>query len=332
MVQCAKSTAPVTLPTASSASKSLCDLKCHYNYDYPPMVVNAFNRVDHILYTYDGGASAGNVVPPVQYNHNGYDMKSIRLYSPSIHKWGTASAAAELVIKHVPVMDGAGGKPLIVCIPIQDTGTIGRITGNLDAFISDALQAVEAGSHGVPITLNSYTVSSFIPAKPFYSYTGSLPYLPCSPKQDFIVFELKDALSASKTTIMDLRNVIPSGHPDITAVAPAQTISFNKTGAISGPTSDTDGIYIDCQPTGQEGDTLVATDVGSDLLKNPLVKALMSVGSQLLVGMAIMAGLWIIGFMVMKGVKKAGGLSGGAQGGGGGVSAPNAIKRGGKRR
>jgi hypothetical protein len=290
-----------------------CDLKCHYSYNYPQMKLTAYNRTEYLTFEADDATSQRITKSPVSYNNGWYEVSEIRIYSPSIHQYGGKKAAAEILIIHQGL---TSAKPLIVSIPVQDGGTIGGPMGSLDAMIAAAVTSPASGlgalGAGVPVNLTGFTLNDVVPAKSFFSYSGTLPFNPpkCGTEADFVVFNIGDALSITSKTAGFLSKHVTDAAFVVRAAA--GRLYFNKAGAMKGlASSEGDGIYIDCQPTGEEGKTLVVQDTGLSMLESPLVKQLVSMGTQLFVGGLIMAILWVIGTKLVASAKKAGGISSG---------------------
>ena len=316
-------TSPINIVT----SVGPCDLKCHYSYNYPQMKLIAYNRGEYLDFIPNKVGSQNITKTPVSYNNNWYDVEDVRIYSPSLHQYGGKKTAAELVIIHSGMQTS---RPLMVCVPIQQGGKIEGTTGNLDALVSTAVTSTSTGSlgTGVPVDLTSFTLNDLIPTKSFFSYSGTLPYSPCQVMADFVVFNIENALSISSATYGRLSSGKYITNPEYPIRSTDGRLFFNKAGALKGLTSaEGEGIYIDCQPTGEVGQTLVAVDTGFDVMNSPLIKTLMSIGTQVLVGAMIMGGLWYIGTLVVSSAKKAGGAGGGTMQAGGSGKIPR-LKRG----
>lgn len=323
---CDKATSPINVVS----NVGPCDLKCHYSYNYPQIKLTAYNSTEYLTFETNTATSQQITKSPVNYNNGWYEVSEIRIYAPSIHEYGGKKAVAEILIIH---QGQTSAKPLIVSVPVQDGGSIGGPMGSLDAMIAAAVTSPASGlgalGAGVPVNLTGFTLNDVVPAKSFFSYSGTLPFNPpqCGTEADFIVFNIGDALSITSKTSGFLSKHVT----DAAFVVRAATgrLYFNKAGAMKGlESSEGDGIYIDCQPTGEEGKTLVAQDTGLSMIESPLIKQIISMGSQLFVGGLIMTILWVIGTKLVASAKKSGSISVG-----GGSAAKNIGKavRGGVR-
>jgi carbonic anhydrase len=299
MVVCSKASSPVNIVSNVGS----CDLKCHYSYNYPQAKLSAYNRGEYLEYEVHKSESQQSTHSPVNYNNSWYEVTGVRIYAPSLHQYGGKQAAAELMIFHRGVTDSM---PLVVSVPIQDGGSIGGPTSDLDAMVSAAVtlptEGFSGAGGGVPVNLTGFTLNSVVPTKPFYSYTGSLPFSPptCGSKADLVVFDTKDSVSVTSSTAELLRkHITDPGYP----IKPAGgRLFFNKTGARRGGGDAGEGIYIDCQPTGQEGETLVAkkTSTGPQWPDMSAARGAAEVGTQLVVGGLIMALVWVVGDKIVS--------------------------------
>ena len=93
-------------------------------------------------------------------------------------------ADAELFIVHNNI---AGTGNLIICVPI----IIGSSNIDTTSIFDDLMMKISntANSVGKQTTLinNNFSLNKFIPNKPFFSYSGTLPYSPCNGIYDYIV-------------------------------------------------------------------------------------------------------------------------------------------------
>ena len=290
-----------------------CDLKCHYSYNYPQMKLTAYNSTEYLAFEANAATSQQITKSPVNYNNGWYELSEIRIYAPSIHQYGGKKAAAEILIIHQGL---TSAKPLIVSSPVQDGGSIGRPMGSLDAMIATAVTSPASGlgalGAGVPVNLTGFTLNDVVPTKSFFSYSGTLPFNPplCGTEADFVVFNIGDALSITSKTAGLLSKYVTDAAFVVRAAS--ERLYFNKAGAMKGlSSSEGDGIYIDCQPTGEEGKTLVVQDTGLSMIESPFIKQIVSMGTQLFVGGLIMAILWVIGTKLVASAKKAGSISAG---------------------
>ena len=275
-MNCSTATAPINI--VRSLNSGDCDLKCSFQPGYHTTSVSAENRGEFIRLTFDADNKA-----PVVFNKEKYNVSDARIYQPSLHRYGGTQLPAELIISH---QNTSQNKELLVCIPIIDSGSN---SSTFDALIDQV--AVKANSMGgkTSIGISRFNLSDLVPMKPYYSYSGTLPYLPCMKDDvDYVVYGQQHAISIQSSSLKKLKKIIiantyqPHKNPD--------GFFYNKNGPSVG---DMDGeIYIECNPTGADGKVLVPEGDGDtsgsnapeniadkilDFLKNPLVGALFGV-------------------------------------------------------
>jgi hypothetical protein len=133
--------------------------------------------------------------------------------------------------------------------------------------------------------------------KPYFSYNGTLPWKPCNGAYDYIVFNIDNAIHMSSIALSTLKQV---------TAEQTRTLSTINDGGLfynaNGPTPRSQGsIYIDCQPTGDDGEVLVSLKPDSGgLLDNPVVAQLLSnTLVKLGIGGVIMVCIWILSSKVI---------------------------------
>ena len=238
-----------------------CDLKCAYNFDYLPSDTVCTNNGTSIQLSYEKTSSA-----PVLFNNLKYNVNTIFIYSPSIHTFNGGITDAELIIEHLPVLDG---DMLYVCVPITkstQTTTAGDMLTSIITSVSNNAPSVNETT-----AFNStFNLSDFIPNKPFINYSGTSGL-----NGQVIVFSLVDAIPLSSDTLSTLSKII---QPSTLTLA-GGNLFFNP----DGPNTSTagDGIYISCKPTGaseQEEDVLFTSGVStfnfSSILKSSILRGI----------------------------------------------------------
>jgi hypothetical protein len=214
-----------------------CDLKCAYNYKYESSNSTLTNNLYFLSLSYDQQKES-----PVTYNGAKYNVSSVKLYKPSLHKYMGSPADAELIIEHNPVN---GGELLCVCIPIRQ-GASDNILTNIVKSASSS-----APAKGDKTNIANISLQSLIPNKQFYNYSNIKG-------GDYIVFGLLNALSLSDATLATLGAIIQPFEMQMKG----DNLFLNRKGPnTSKENIDGDGIYIDCQPTGMSEETIdVVTD------------------------------------------------------------------------
>lgn len=270
-MSCPTATAPIDISISNIIGK--CDLKCSYSFHYNNSSCIATNRGDYISISYDKSSS-----PPVLYNATGYDVQEIRLYIPSLHSYNNQKTDGELVIVHT---SNTGTISLLVCIPIKSNNTSSKSALFFKTLIDTVASSAPSDGETTTVNIPKFNLDLLVPRKPFFSYSATEPYQPCSENVDYIVFgPLQGSLDMMPESLTKLQSIILSNPYDIKT---GPNLFYNERGPSVGGGGSGE-IYIDCQPVGSsEESTEVVTDMGSspypttlsDWLKNPLVKLLL---------------------------------------------------------
>jgi len=233
----------------------------------------ATNRGDYISLSYDNQTNS-----PVLYNSVGYNVQEVRIYSPSLHSYSGSKTDAELIAVH---SSATGTKPLLVCLPIKASSSSSNSAKLFQQIVSTMASNSPADSESTEVNCDNYSLNNLIPKKPFFSYTATEPYQPCSTTVDYIVFSPSTYnLDIAPATLARLTNIISKNNYDIKQ---GPSLFYNEKGPGSGGAGG-DEIYIDCQPVGSsnEQDTVV-TDNGTatsfspeDLFKSPFIQLIIA--------------------------------------------------------
>jgi carbonic anhydrase len=215
-----------------------CSLKCLLWYNYGNSSCTVTNQSHSLLINYDGNSD-------VMFNSMHYAPKDIRIYKPSIHTFDGQYADAELVITHTS--DNGG---LIVCVPIVASTNANASTGT--NVLDDIIDNAPAQKESTTLNIHDFNLNYIIPKSAYYSYTGTIAYGTCDSSQyQYVVFP-KHSLTISKSTLDNLGTLI---HDSYISVHQG-TCYFNEKGTTQNGFSGDGQIYIDCQPTGEEGDII----------------------------------------------------------------------------
>jgi carbonic anhydrase len=243
---CPNATAPVNIVNNTN---SICDLKCEYSFKYPQTSLNIANRGEYISLKTDVSNS-----PPVTFNTSKYDVAEMRIYAPSLHTYNGKNTAAELIIIHNNVSSNGN---LLVCVPMMTVSNSSNTDSSaiFDSIISEVAKTANSSGAKTTVNIPGFSIDKLIPLKPYYSYTGTLPYSPCNGEYDYVVFS-KDNFAFLSLSIMahkSLTKVITAN--GYSAQTNTNGVFFNK----NGPTLPTvkGDIYIECLPTGSAGEQLV---------------------------------------------------------------------------
>ena len=302
---CVLSKAPINIPRESN---DLCVEKCSLKFNYGKSSFSIKNGGDYLSLGYD--ASTTNV----KYNANKMEVHEIRIYTPSLHTYDGVRAEAEMIIVH-----SGFGKNLLVCIPMKSSDGTGSGASTFSQMLSEASSRIPNTGDATTINALTWSLNDFVPnKKPLWSYTSNLPYNPCTGVYDYIVFSLNDyyvPISAKMVGLLQGKNnkkgLITKQQYEIKS---GPRIFYNKNGATNSNFSgDDDDIYIECQPTGDQGEALFkqstseSSDTKSgnmdisfdDIVKNPAF--------EIFVGIVAAYALFKVGEYAYKKFKNSGG-------------------------
>ena len=266
-MSCPDATAPIDINLSDITGK--CDFKCAYSFTYNNSSCVATNRGDYLSISYDKSSS-----PPVLYNSIGYDVQEIRIYTPSLHSYAGAKTDAEMIIVHT---SNTGANPLLVCIPIKSNNTSSVSASFFKTVIDTVSNSAPAEGESTTVNVNKFNLTAFVPRKPFFSYSATEPYQPCSASVEYIVFTpLNASLDMMPESLEKLHSIISANPYDIKK---GPLLFFNEKGPSQGGAGGGE-IYIDCQPVGESDETTdVVIDNGGgsmsfkDMINNnPLIK------------------------------------------------------------
>jgi carbonic anhydrase len=259
-MSCPKATGPVNIiPTQTS-----CFNKCRFSYNFTKTGVNTSHKSDYIsIEPSDKNSpnviySSANTPTCMNGGEGNYAVEEIRIYHPSIHRYGKKKvrADAELIIH---LNNVSGGKNLIVCIPITNkNGSQPGASDQLKQIINYLSRMGNSTGEGGTVQGLNFDLNTFIPQKKgFYAYTASLPYPPCSKCIDYIVYDVNDAaISLDNSTLSKVKSLIAASYIPVQANSQKLGYAYNKRGAQYG-LGNNDAIWIDCQPTGSNGQILM---------------------------------------------------------------------------
>lgn len=266
-MSCPTATGPIDISISNIKGK--CSFKCSYSFHYNNSSCIATNRGDYLSLSYDKSSS-----PPVVYNATNYDVEEVRLYIPSLHSYSGSKSDGELIIIH---SSNTGAIPLLVCVPIKSNNVSNNASLLFQTIIDTVSNNAPANGESTTVNVSNYNLSDLVPNKPFFSYTATEPYQPCSVNVDYIVYiPLNGALDMMPDTLTKLESIISNNPYDIKK---GPNLFYNEKGPSR--TGDSGEIYIDCQPVGSSEETteIVTNNVSpisfSDWLKNPIVKLIL---------------------------------------------------------
>lgn len=328
---------PVNISSSDPSIKE-CNIYCTYNYDYnDSSCIVSTNKNDpsgnYLEIKYDlknSGTSS-----QVKFNGENYNVSSIRVYQPSLHTYDGQNVPVELLIFHDGPSNSEGNtKKLIVSIPYQSgnasSNYISSKSGGqvLQSIINDYSKISSSSPQN--LNINNFNLSNFIPNTQYYYYVA--PELPkygvCNKKltTHYVLFDIiKAAQYISSDSITKLQGLISSSSFPIQQNKLYKSAKFPNSDSAAAKSDD---IYIDCKPTGAEGQELYKAGDASNKSKDKVSSAKKLVNSlknsgpvQFLVSIIVSVLLiWVIKKAFF--VKKASiGSGGGGGGGGAGASA-----------
>lgn len=210
-----------------------CESKCSYAFNYPTTnSTTVSNYGAYLQFTYELSNNS-----PVLYNNNSYNVSTINIYSPSLHKYNNATTDGEVVIRHTPV---SGGNPLYVIIPLSTGGITTTGSQVISTVINAAGKSAPSAGKNTNKGVSEFTLNNFIPMKQFYSYTTS--------GMDCIVFDISNAIGITTYDLSTFKKIITIAPSNPFMVS---TSLFVNTKGPSNSLNSGSDIYIDCQPTDQ---------------------------------------------------------------------------------
>jgi carbonic anhydrase len=296
-MSCPNATSPIDI-NLSNISGS-CVLKCEYSFNYNSSSCVAINRGDYISLSYDNSSSQN-----ITFNNLSYSVKEIRIYIPSLHSYSSVRTDGEFVIVHSP---NNAGNQLLVCIPIKLSGVTNIGSALLGSIINTVADKAPSSGETTTVSIPNYNLNSIVPLKPFFSYSATIPYQPCTENADFVVFGLDYSMDISIDALTRLKSIISVNVYDIKT----NTLFFyNEKGP--GNNVSGDDIYIDCFQVGESEETEAvvtasppSNDVVNIMMNNQIFKLILG-------SLFILLILYIIS-IIFSFAKSGGGMEGGGR-------------------
>jgi carbonic anhydrase len=241
-MSCPNATAPVNISKAIAGD---CKLKCNYSFNYKTSSLQATNKGHFLKFILDK-----QIEPPVVFNTEKYEVSDVRIFHPSLHTYGGKHVAAEIVVIHNAI---AGASNLLVCIPVTATS---NTKGVIDVLITQVASKANTRGGKTNIDLPTFSLSKVVPKAPYYNYKGTLPYEPCTGSYEYVVFGKDQALNITPAALVNLKKIITASSYDIQK--PSDGLFYNSSGV--SPIVSADEIYIECNPTGDDGTILIGKE------------------------------------------------------------------------
>jgi len=282
-------TAPIDIPTTSNTKPIAIKFNCAYDSNMcsgASVTISSDSTYASIKCSGSGSS--------ISFSGYIYMPTEIRIYAPSLHTYNGSSANAEMLIVHSSSDSNSG---LIVSVPITMTSSG---TGNPDlTAVFQAINTISPSTIAInasaPINDN-INVNSFIPAKSYYVYYGTLPYDSCSGNYYYAVFT--DPISVQGP----LSNLVAS---NIATVPQSMKTNLqkSKTGPVTGLSSGSLDEYVLFELVNPDGDDDEAPASTPD--SNADVKA-QSIGINIAVGLLLICVIMGIAYLFFKWVNPAG--------------------------
>lgn len=286
---CPNATAPVNI---INNQNNICDLKCEYSFNYTQTSLNVFNKGTYLSFRPDKSNT-----PPVIYNSSKYDVEEMRLYKPSLHTYSGKKADAELIIIHNNVSGIASGS-LLVCVPIDKNASTSNPDSLtlFDKIISEVKNTAPSKDTETVVNIPSFSIDKFIPIKPYFSYSGTLPYSACNGEHDYVVFSKDNnaVLAISNASFKTLDKIITSN--GYATKKNKRGVFYNGNGPSPLSGSIKGDIYMECLPTGSDGEQLVPLEkTSNEMFNTESFLSFFKSGSlvfQILLGLCLFIILW----------------------------------------
>jgi carbonic anhydrase len=285
MTSC-NATAPIDIPTGSNVNPISGTFNCIYDAN---LCSGASVTVSADLSYLSIPCSGGSTSNTISFYGKTYVPSEIRIYAPSLHTYNGSSADAEMLIVHTS--GSSSNEGLIVSVPITLTTASDSANSDL-AAIFQAANTITANTIAInasaPID-DDINVNTFIPAKPYYVYYGTLPYDSCSGNYYYAAFT--DPIS----TAGPLGAIMAS---NIATVPQSMKTNLqkSKTGPVTGVGSGSAEQYVMFQLIGHEDDAVEA-EPKSDNGPSP---ASQSIGLNIVWGILIAIALLGVAYIFTK--------------------------------
>lgn len=259
-MSCENATSPIDIKNNNNILN--CKGKCNLNVYYNKSHIISTNKKNYILLDLAKQSStvlnySSNTVGASCNTQGGeYIINEIRIFRPSLHTYNGEHADAEILIDHKNTM---GGNDLLICLPVTSkSGTQPNATKQLERIIDFMKKVGNNPGEGGNINDMNLNLNDFIPKKGFYTYSGTMPFLPCKKCVIFIVWDLNDAaINLDLDKLKDLNSIINKKKFNIQPFSKNLGLAYNSSGpTIKSKSGLEDDIWIDCQPTGNEGEII----------------------------------------------------------------------------
>ena len=289
---------PINIDTNVKAEN--CNMYCDYKYDYNDSSCIVYNLGSMLRIKYD--LKKDGTISQSFLNKKKYNVSEIAILQPSINTYNGIRADIEFVIMH----EGDNNEKLIVSIPFvisagssssSNLKSGGLVLDNIiNIFIKQSAGRTINANEGYQININNFNLNNFIPNTPYYFFHTDT----ATCKQSNIIFDmLKSGQTISQTAVVKLSKALLANRVSIYPNITTKTLYINSNGPNFQGNATDDKIYIDCQPTGEEGKELykeTKNEMGKESSEQgiKLINSLMDSGSVQFI-LAIVLGIIVLG-------------------------------------
>lgn len=244
-----------------------CSLKCDYNFNYS-ITDFVVNYKDNVIIKFSNVDKQN--FEQIEYNGNNYNLEEIRICNNSFHTYNNQNADGEIIMTH----KNSFGNTLYVCIPI----IISDSTDEKSEYFVKILNELFVNAVNNPnetSIIKSININKIIPMTKYYTYTSSNILKNCNNNDintDYIIFHKNVSAIKIKKNIYD-KFIKPLSKTNVKIYKEnnAPKLFMNKNGPKRGTTINED-IYIECNPTGDEGEKMVELDNTMDKIVSNLLE------------------------------------------------------------
>ena len=291
---------PINIDTTEKQEN--CNMYCDYKYEYNDSSCVVYNMGQMLRIKYD--LKSDGTVPQAFLNKKKYNVSDIYIFQPSKNTYKGVRADIEVIITH----QGDNKEQMIVSLPFivaagsssssssSNTKSGGIVLDNIiNEFTKQSAGRSANQNEGYQININNFNLNNFIPNTPYYFFRVDT----ASCKQSNIAFDmLKSGQIISRTAVDKLNAALGKTRLQNQPAVTKQTLYINSNGPNFQGRATDDKIYIDCQPTGEEGKELykqTKDDIGSESRAQgmKLVNSLMESGSVQFI-LAIVLGIIVL--------------------------------------
>lgn len=239
---CSSGTAPIDIVNSQSTT---CNKKCDYAFDYEKNTpaFTSYNKGNYIKLVFNPDTNS-----PVIFNNEKYNLIDVCIFSPSLHTYNGEQSDGEILINHSSISTSSN---LIVSIPINKSSTGNN---NLQKIITETSSLANSDNTSGKIDIPAFSLNNFIPQSPYYFYNGTKMYDNCKGNYNYIVFDQNSSIPITFDVLKVLKNIIQP----YKIKTKNNKLFYNKNGpSMTLQGTNGDDIYIKCEPTGDNGSTMV---------------------------------------------------------------------------